>query len=431
MAEIPSRKPKLVEKAKLPVQRESVFRIDRSPVNSLTRDAARLEYYKRRSLMEKIRNAFRTMSYRSEPTIGEEHLRCHDARVNVVQEAVDGKLSNKHRISQMPKDREKLPQTLLPDYFRHVQNFHHYRSDIESLQFGLPVLHLSPSERKDAEKERVLGRRYGHHDPGTERKRKPSKAANAKNHFHMLPCRKPIKSTRTTNGSEYDLKDSESSAVIAEAKGTNKRIVSKYTDTVKSVGGEVDDGFQRGNASGEDQTTSENKTNDADLSSGYPRDAAGIFNCRISLGSGRFPRAPLTTPDGLSSRSSIRTFHFSSQGDLRERSEDAAPTPSQSADAKSVFRASLAPFHSRFPQLKAPDSKVARTPFKRTPKIPDWQQYRILCDAFRPTVPYGKFHSQRNCLHYRKPRYVTSTELDYYIHIVTETNKTSQTLCTS
>ena len=57
--------------------------------------------------------------------------------------------------------------------------------------------------------------------------------------------------------------------------------------------------------------------------------------------------------------------------------------------------------------------------------IPPWQQYRVLCDAFRPTMSAERFSRQNG---FRKPKYATATELEYYIDIVSDTNSETNTM---
>lgn len=79
----------------------------------------------------------------------------------------------------------------------------------------------------------------------------------------------------------------------------------------------------------------------------------------------------------------------------------------------------LSPFQSRFPHLKCSELASSHNRHDRniTAPIPPWQQYRILCDAFRPTQ---QKNTQSN--RYKMPKFATSTELEYYIDIVSETN---------
>jgi len=100
-----------------------------------------------------MKDAFRTISFRSEPTIGEEDLkRCYDTQMpgNGVANFGTG-------YPVVEKKRQEMIQNLVPHCFEHIQNFHHYRSDMENLSSGCKVLYLSADD-ESGKKERVLRR---------------------------------------------------------------------------------------------------------------------------------------------------------------------------------------------------------------------------------------------------------------------------------
>ena len=86
-----------------------------------------------------MKNAFRTLAFRSEPTIGEEHLR-RSAKCTAEAPSTRGDLV-------VEKKYEDLIHDFVPDCFEHIQNFHHYRSNLASINSGFKVIYLSDSER--------------------------------------------------------------------------------------------------------------------------------------------------------------------------------------------------------------------------------------------------------------------------------------------
>ena len=81
------------------------------------------------------------------------------------------------------------------------------------------------------------------------------------------------------------------------------------------------------------------------------------------------------------------------------------------------------------PSLKATsDSGSCQTRQKKRgdTEIPALQQYRILCDAFRPNVTSEQaLYQKRYPSGYKRPKFATATELEYYVNVVSETNNSS------
>ena len=86
-----------------------------------------------------MKNAFRTLSFRSEPTIGEECLR-RSAKCAAEAPSARGDLV-------VEKKYEYLIHDFVPDCLEHIQNFHHYRSDLARINSRFKVIYLSDSER--------------------------------------------------------------------------------------------------------------------------------------------------------------------------------------------------------------------------------------------------------------------------------------------
>ena len=146
------------------------------------------------------------------------------------------------------------------------------------------------------------------------------------------------------------------------------------------------------------------------------------FHSLASNISGHKP--PMTTPD-MSRRFSIRTFIFDKEEDFISEGNRASSPRNSSHKNSNPSHHYLTPFHSRFPHLKATsDSGSCQTRQKKCgdTEIPAWQQYRILCDAFRPNVTlYQKSYPSG----YKRPKFATATELEYYTNVVSETNNNS------
>ena len=77
------------------------------------RDASQFEECRRRAQVQRMKNAFRTLSFRSEPTIGEEHLR-RSAKCTAEAPSTRGDLV-------VEKKYEDLIHDFVPDCFEHIR----------------------------------------------------------------------------------------------------------------------------------------------------------------------------------------------------------------------------------------------------------------------------------------------------------------------
>ncbi|XP_068675485.1 uncharacterized protein [Montipora foliosa] len=118
---------------------DCMFSVNRGPLTPRKRDASQFEECRRRAQIQRMKNAFRRLLFRSEPTIGEEHLR-RSAKCTAVAPSTRGDLV-------VEKKYEDLIHDFVPDCFEHIQNFHHYRSDLARINSGFKVIYLSDSER--------------------------------------------------------------------------------------------------------------------------------------------------------------------------------------------------------------------------------------------------------------------------------------------
>ena len=416
------------------IKKDFPFGVNRGPVSAQNRDVAEFEDYRHRSFVERMKDAFRTISFRSEPTIGEEDLRrcCNVQTHNATHngQIVCGTVS-----PVAEKKRQELIQSLVPDCYEHIQNFHHYRTDMERLSSGVKVEYLSANDSL-GKGENVLRRVYGQNATKSDKWGPKMRQYGFRKPRHFRMPRDTISTNVTMVRKKSFTHVQKNTAKPRRNTNRNDRSNCKQTldcsrelsigkDSKRCSGhstnlslNNVDKclSFQEEHsvtASGRrpsfklEQAASDNQTADIQRSS-------------HSLGSDLFPKPPMTTPNDMSRRSSVRTLLFDSEEDKSDRH----PTsPRNSPNNHSPHY--LAPFQSRFPHLKSSESTSSsqmRQNKGGKATVPPWQQYRILCDAFRPAISPEKLPSQHG---YRKPKYATATELGYYIDIVSETNSNS------
>ena len=136
-------------------------------------------------------------------------------------------------------------------------------------------------------------------------------------------------------------------------------------------------------------------------------------------------KPPVTTPNRMSRGSSVRTLVYENRkGDksVNLNGTSFRLEPSAWQVEQNHCPHGLAPFHSRFPHLKASSlpSSPTRQRWSET-ATPPWQQYRVLCDAFRPNnSPQSVVCRKRYPNGYNRPKFASTTELEYYIHVVSE-----------
>lgn len=406
------------------------FGVNRGPVSAQKRDVAEFEDCRRRSFMERMKDVFCTISFRSEPTIGEEDLkRCYDTQM-------PGNAEANHGIgySVVEKKRLELIQNLVPHCYEHIQNFHHYRSDMEKLGSGCKVLYLSAGDDGIGKREKVLRRVYGQNSARAEQYGPQTQryGLGRPRHF-QAPC-KP-KTTKAT--------------MVARSHKESQKVTTKKNRNPNRNGQPQDD-YSRASSSDNDFKSCSSNTTELKVNSAGKRQvdasvtesdempsfmleqatsdhqtAEGQSSCH-SLSSDTVPKPPVTTPNDMSQKSSVRTLLFESGEVLAKSNGNVASLRNTRNRDSNHSPHYLAPFHSRFPHLKQSPESISFNQMrqKRTDKdmIPPWQQYRVLCDAFRPTMSPERFSRQNG---YRKPKYATATELEYYIDIVSETNSNS------
>ena len=415
---------------------DSLFNVNRGPVTPSKRDVSQLEDYRQRAFIERMKDAFRTISFRSEPTIGEEDLvRRNDSRRSTEG---TGQAPSTHGHNVMDKKCEELVQNLVPDCYEHLQNFHHYRSDMARLDSGFKVLYLSGNDGA-AKSEKDLRRVYGQKSKGSQ----PNTSVNG--HLQMLPGSK-IRSTRMANmvskmvltpsqkrkgktNLNFD-KNSKVKSAKASNSGTLHGKDSQKTNANDSTELRLMDSKQGLPCQRNQRQFKANGDNELpcfklEHAPANPVENQPSFH---RLASDILPRPPMTSPDDMSRRSSIRTLVFESESDVTNSERMKSPSPRKTTHKDSNHgRHYIAPFHSRFPHLKASSDASSLHGFQQKRSgdkvIPSWQQYRILCDAFRPNIsPERLLHQKNNPNGYKKPKFATSTELESYIDVVSETN---------
>lgn len=412
---------------------DCLFSVSRGPLTPQKRDVSLFEDYRQRAFIESMKDAFRTISFRSEPTIGEESL----TRRSNTQRAkeVHGQVPGKNSYPVMHKKCEELVQNLVPDCYEHIQNFHHYRSDMARLNSGFKVLYLSGSEKAGAKNETAdLRRVYGQNSKG------PEENASINGIYQMFPGRM-FRSTRLTNTvskkaftlSQKSREETKNSKTNSKKKSTCSEARLKGKDAQRSTNeGSTGRSFNKEQQLlCEDDQGHFNAKNDNELPC-FKLEHAAVNSMENqasfdSLVSDISPKPPMATPDDMSRRSSIRTLVFESE-DFTNRERNRASSPRNSIhEDSSQGRHYLAPFNSRFPHLKASsDSRSSRQKRCGDKAIPPWQQYRILCDAFRRNISAERGFYQKNDYNgYKRPKFATATELEYYIDVVSETNNNS------
>ena len=127
------------DREKLSEEKDCIFSVNRWPLTPRKRDASQFEECRRRAQIQRMKNAFRTLSFRSEPTIGEECLR-RSAKCAAEAPSARGDLV-------VEKKYDDLIHDFVPDCLEHIPNFYYYRSDLARINSGLKVIYLSVSER--------------------------------------------------------------------------------------------------------------------------------------------------------------------------------------------------------------------------------------------------------------------------------------------
>ncbi|XP_022797051.1 uncharacterized protein LOC111335419 [Stylophora pistillata] len=412
------------------VKNECPFGFSRSPVTRQKRDVSEVDNHRQRAIVEKMKDAFRTISFRSEPTIGEEDL---VTRRNS-RTPISGRINSSITYALDAKKRDELVQSLVPECYEHLQNFHHYRNDMERLNSGCKVLYLSAKDGGKVGEEKELQRVYGQASVKTEcwpRRRWNNAGSNAR---RSKMSRERASETVAMESKKDSAPSARLGVDVTKSTQSNLSTVLDFSDRklkendckrgsadcskltfINGVERVAPREYESVGGSGEVPSV---KLEEDDSTVESP--GVHLVCCSHSAVSDISPNPPMPTPELDSSRgSSVRTLVFESQEQLVKNSGN------QSSLRRTVHKDLkpsphlLSPFQSRFPHLKCSELASSHKRHDRniTAPIPPWQQYRILCDAFRPTQ---QKNTQSN--RYKMPKFATSTELEYYIDIVSETN---------
>ena len=413
------------------VKNECPFGVSRGPVTTHKRDFAEVDNHRQRALVGKVKDAFRTISFRSEPTIGEDDL---VTRRNSLT-PISFRVNSRNSYALDAKKRHELVQSLVPKCYEHLQNFHHYRNDMERLNSGCKVLYLSAKNGdKVGEEKEVQGvygqasvktecwplRRWNGHSPNARNLKMPRKltstavAKESKKDSALSPrCDVNVSKTKQSNLSSV-LNCSEAKLKVNDSKGGS----ADYSKLAFGNGVERLAPRECESRRGSGEVPSVKLEEDISI---VESPGVHVMHSSGSAVSDISPHPPMTTPElDISRRSSVRTLVFESQEELDTNSGKNSSSVQRTAHKDSKHSPHLlAPFQSRFPHLKCSELASSQNRQKRnvTAVIPPWQQYRILCDAFRPNQQQN---SRSNG--YKKPKFATTTELEYYIEIVSETN---------
>ena len=387
---------------------DCLFSVNRWPLTPRKRDPSQFEECRRRAQIQRMKNAFRTLAFRSEPTIGEEHLR-RSVKCAAEAPSARGDLV-------VEKKYEDLIHDSVPDCFEHIQNFHHYRSDLASINSGLKVIYLSGSERT-ANSENELRKVYKQYVRGNtmqpekiESTNEVAKMSQKSGYEDIEKCNGRLEaSTRYSNLEVFGEDPSRSCIASNEASSRNKqkqRLPSPSDGREDDASSDIEDPRGR-----------------LEKTAGKSMPSQPSFQSIDSNFSGTKP--PVTTPNRVSRGSSVRTLVYENRrGDnsVNVNGTSFPLEPSAWQVEQNHCPHGLAPFHSRFPHLKASSlpSSPTRQRWSETP-TPPWQQYRVLCDAFRPNNSPQSVVCRKRCPNgYKRPKFASTTELEYYIHVVSE-----------
>ena len=409
------------------VEKESLFSVNRGPVTPQKRDASEFEECRRRAQVQRMKDAFRTLAFRSEPTIGEEYLR---RTVTYNAEA-----TNPNSDVVIEKRNEDLIHDFVPDCYEHIQNFHHYRSDMAKINSEFKVIYLCDDEGK-GNSENELRRVYKQY----------VKSSNPNSSFQAYFQRSPGSSLRSRieNKAFKEISSSSEKCGYKRIGQCNERNL----PSVRYLKPKVKGRDARRSSTGFSESSSRNEQiepmpcqedkNDFMINSGNevpqgkPEESVAksmqsqpSFQSNDSDFSGLKP--PVTTPTRMSRRSSVGTLVYKNEElDCRSR-VNGIPIileASTSLSDSNHCPHRVAPFPSRFPHLKAPPVQSCHSRQRRKEAVtPSWQQHRVLCDAFRPNMsPHAVLNQLRYPSGYKKPKFATEMELEYYINVVSESN---------
>ena len=319
----------------------------------------------------------------------------------------------------------------MPDCFEHIQNFYHYRSDLARINSGFKVIYLSDSERT-ASSENELRKVYKQYVK--------SVSPNSSFEGHLQRVRGNTMQPEKIENTNEVAKDTLTLSQKCRYEGIEKcdrrlEASTRYSnlevlgaDTLRSCTDSNDSSSRRNSdyrvrvmaARMMQQVTLKTHVAGSKRRLGSPCRASRVFKVLTAIFLVQNLRSlpPTECPED---RRYERLF---SKGDksvnLNETSFRLEPSAWQAEQNHCPH--GLAPFHSRFPHLKASSlpSSPTRQRWSET-ATPPWQQYRVLCDAFRPNnSPQSVVCRKRYPNGYKRPKFASTTELEYHIHVVSK-----------
>ena len=405
-----------------PPRRSSGFSIETEPLSSGQRDTQRLDNSRRRAVLERKKDSFRTCTYRSEPTLGEEDLGKHSKSFTsfpIEQESDRTNYAGK----------EEQVRTLVPDYFFYIQDFHHYRNDIEKLILGRTVPYLLRGKGSDES-----GAKTAHGTKiSTEQGLRQGGTSGRSGYFGALPTRGAHKSAperiadRAKSGGSDPRRAFSGQEQAKKSDKLNRNPCCSRRGDKRYEGGEATRAPrypqhpQEKRQLEQEQQQQQQQRRQRAHSASMPRASFQSIQSEMLP-----PPGPVSTPDAGSRRSSVATF-LTSLDEQFVNAEGSTLSGKNNCGSPSAPKLYFPPFVPRFPCMKAAETDSRKEGAKRdgrsrSPGVPAWQQYRVLCDAFRPAQNAGDFASRSHGSSQGRPRFATSYELQYYFDVLRDAN---------
>lgn len=313
----PSR-PKAANSQSRLTRSDSMFKVERGAVSPQKRDINQLNDSRSRSCLHRESNVFKTKTQRHDLTLGEQEIQ---------HKSPQSQMATLSSIQTWPLDQQA--RHFAPKCLEYVQNYHHYKLDINKLRKGQNIPYLSSSQ------------------PTVQH------TNNYSRYFAGLPKRTPKSALKSRQNPEG-------------RKSIDMDIKTRKDKTLQ------------------DLILSEIKD---ELNQSVPQQQS-YTDLRAPL------VTPVDTPRSSLIHSAIPGFPHSSP---------------RSSVTMEIHKPYLSAFTTRIPPLKSCSTdSLRRSPKPNDDHLPDYQRYRILCDAFRPCTPYRPKH--------RHP--VPSQVLEYYTHTV-------------
>ena len=484
------RRPRAVKPGRNLTRHDSIFPIEKGLVTSKKRDKLELENHRRRYYMTLTKNSFQTVTNRNVPTFGEQDIHKNFGSESIVRNAMQlRKTDSSSKVrrtfsgaSGFNSRRQQLVEQLVPECYDYIQNYHHYRNDLDRIDNGLPVPYLSISpDGKCRTGISINNQRRA----GTKTAFPTVSRSNLSQPKHLKT--KSRTANEFQNGSGYVQSQMQNLALLKEPEKTFSGPGRESAEPPKVPRHSLQESFESLN-SGKDLITntdldktsctidlecagqessavnldegSEQESNNSHLKlnelKGSFLDISDINSCstsqiqneqEVDLDMCNLQDRDMLTSETRSGYSdpqsspTVKVFDFpyihssvGSESDTGQRQCDRGHCPTQERDVV-VYRPYLSPFSSRFPHLKASEAKQRTTEKQKddsscvhSQAMPPWMQYRVLCDALRSASTgkerkASKFPAKGHGYMKRHPG-VSAAEIDYFIEVAKEVNGT-------